>query len=349
MSDRTHIGLDNPAFHGRLRQPLPRAQSFRAGSGPKSRPAGDYFDQVYTTAEISSKPAEEKARPPEFMDSQNPEFGAVSELPAITIVKPQPFVEPADKRQQRSHVLKRGMVRLPSANPSISNPKARRYSKLQVVLIGMACFVFVSGLAVSIQTLLTNHSAAAQVSALSKKSADQSTTNDNQSLALPSTEKPTGKSINQYVVAPDLARYLKIPKLGVYARVLQVGITSDGALGTPSNVYDTAWYTGSAKPGQPGATLIDGHVSSWTTHGIFYGIKTLVAGDNIQIVRGDGTVLTYQVVKVQVYDSDNVDMRAAITPITAGKSGLNLITCTGRVKPGTSEFNQRVVVFAQQI
>jgi sortase (surface protein transpeptidase) len=214
-------------------------------------------------------------------------------------------------------------------------------------LVAMAGVVFIVGLLVSWQTLHTDHAAAAQVSALSKKVDKQSGANQNSSV--PSTTKPSSQAISQYIVAPDLARYLKIPKLGVSARVLQVGVTSSGALGTPNNIYDTAWYTGSAKPGQPGATLIDGHVSSWTAHGVFYGIKTLVPGDALQIVRGDGTILNYQVVKTQVYPAGNVDMQAAVTPITPGKSGLNLITCTGQVEPGTSQFNERVVVFAQQV
>ncbi|HUY85230.1 MAG TPA: class F sortase [Candidatus Dormibacteraeota bacterium] len=212
----------------------------------------------------------------------------------------------------------------------------------------MACFIFILGLVVSLQALETNHNVTAQVSALGKKPKPPTTTGQ-PAAAVPSTSKPAGSSLSQYTVAPDLPRYLKIPKLGVYTRVLQVGLTKDGALGTPNNVYDTAWYTGSAKPGQAGATLIDGHVSSWTAHGVFYGIKTLVAGDAIQIVRGDGAILNYQVVKTQVYSADNVDMQAAVTPVTAGKPGLNLITCTGQVKPGTSEFNERVIVFAQQV
>ncbi len=197
----------------------------------------------------------------------------------------------------------------------------------------------------------------AEVSALSQTAQDQPATDTGTTTAAatapptaaPSTVRPTRKATAAYAVAPDLARYLRIPKLHVNARVLQVGIKNNGELGTPTNVFDTAWYTGSAKPGATGATLIDGHVSGWTTKGVFYGIKTLVAGDEITIQRGDNSTISYRVVKTQIYDADNVDMQAAITPITAGKSGLNLITCTGRVKPGTSEFNQRVIVFAEQV
>jgi sortase (surface protein transpeptidase) len=126
-------------------------------------------------------------------------------------------------------------------------------------------------------------------------------------------------------------------------------VSKTGALETPANVYDTAWFNQSALPGQPGAMLIDGHVSSWTTHGVFYGLKTLVAGDTIEVQRGDGTDFMYKVVRTQVYSAFSVDMKAALAPIVAGRSGLNLITCTGEVIPGTNEFNQRVMVFAEQI
>ncbi|HEY5442554.1 MAG TPA: class F sortase, partial [Candidatus Saccharimonadales bacterium] len=143
-----------------------------------------------------------------------------------------------------------------SDQPDIQPLRAHHLSKLQVSLVGMAALVFITGMAVSLQTLLTNHSATAQVSALAKQADKQS------GGSVPSTTKPSVSAFNTYAVAPDLPRYLRIPKLGVNARVLQVGVNSSGALGTPSNVFDTAWYTGSAKPGQPGATLIDGHVSS---------------------------------------------------------------------------------------
>jgi sortase (surface protein transpeptidase) len=153
---------------------------------------------------------------------------------------------------------------------------------------------------------------------------------------------------DDYIVDPNLPRYLIIPKLGVNARVLSVGVDSKGALETPNNIYDTAWYDQSALPGQPGAMLIDGHISSWTAHGVFYGLKTLSAGDIIKIQRGDGVIFSYQVIKTQIYNFSNVDMAAAMSSIDPAKAGLNLISCTGDVIPGTNEFNERIIVFATQ-
>jgi hypothetical protein len=95
--------------------------------------------------------------------------------------------------------------------------------------------------------------------------------------------------------------------------------------------------------------LIDGHISSWSAHGVFYGLKDLQPGDSLQIVRGDGTVFNYRVVQTQIYPSGNVDMSAAISPIVPGAPGLNLISCIGDVIPGTSQFNERIVVFTKQV
>ena len=203
-----------------------------------------------------------------------------------------------------------------------------------------------AGVAINVQTIKTNHAATVQVAALEKKANSATNAGD---PSVPSTTKPSAETVRQYVVAPDLPRYLKIPKLDVFARVLQVGITSSGALGTPSNVYDAAWYTGSAKPGQPGATVIDGHISSWSSHGVFYGLKNLVPGDSVQIVRGDNSVVDYQVVKTVIYKASDVDMQAAIAPAVHGTPGLNLISCTGDVLKGTSQFSERIVVFTKQV
>lgn len=239
---------------------------------------------------------------------------------------------------------------LPSIKTRISSFFLRYgLSRLQprFVLQVMAVAVFVIGLSVSLRTEQTNRQASARVEALSQQESGSS--HDASSSDAPSTKRPSSRAMANYVVAADLPRYISVPKLGVKARVLQMGVKADGALEAPRNVYDAGWYTGSAKPGQPGATVIDGHVSSWSTKGVFYGLKTLKKGDTVTIARGDGALLTYRVKHLQTYKADSVDMQKVITPITPGKPGLNLITCGGKVKPGTNDFTHRTVVFAEQI
>jgi hypothetical protein len=234
--------------------------------------------------------------------------------------------------------------------PEISSVKGHRKSrvssKLQLSLKLIAVCMVLTGGYVSLVGWKSDHIAQVQAAKLTSQ-ANQVAQQGSASSAL-ATVKPPPAAVSKYVVAPNLPRYLIIPKLGVHARVLSVGVTATGAMATPNNVYDTSWYNESAGLGQPGATLIDGHVSSWTSHGVFYGIKSLVAGDTIQAQRGDGTMYSYKVVTSKIYSAGQVDMTAAMTPIVTGQSGLNLITCTGDVIPGTSQFNKRIVVFAEQ-
>ena len=156
---------------------------------------------------------------------------------------------------------------------------------------------------------------------------------------------PTSDSLDSYQVATGLPRILSIPKLNIKARITSVGVGKDGSIGTPNNVFDTAWYNGSALPGQPGAALIDGHISSWTSQGVFYHLNNLHTGDMVSVELGGGQTVSYEVVRTQVYADDAVDMQQLLSSADDSRPGLNLISCYGSVTAGTNEFNQRLVVF----
>ncbi|MGH7241590.1 MAG: class F sortase [Candidatus Saccharimonadales bacterium] len=234
--------------------------------------------------------------------------------------------------------------------PEGSPEKRRRFRVRKLsrstLLTAMAVVVFVVGMGASLMGFHTNNVAQAEVAKVNKKISRSASTTTGGGTTPPSTAPVSGQTLASYTVAPDEARYIRIPKLKVFARVLKVGVTSSGALAVPTNVFDTARYDASAKPGQPGATLIDGHVSSWTTNGVFYGIKNLAAGDAIEIERGDGTKLEYTVVKTTAFPVDGVDMQSLMEPVTPGKSGLNLITCGGKYDSKAGEFTERIAVYA---
>lgn len=170
--------------------------------------------------------------------------------------------------------------------------------------------------------------------------------NNGTSHIAPSTTKPSQTAFEDYTVPALNPRYIYIPRLNITAIVRRLGTTPDNEIATPDNVYDAGWYQGSSRPGQPGAMIVDGHVSSWTTHGVFYGLDALRPGDDIHITRGNGSVVTYTVVKSMTYPADKVDMATVLTPVTKTRPGLSLITCTGDIIPGTNDFNKRIVVFA---
>jgi LPXTG-site transpeptidase (sortase) family protein len=234
---------------------------------------------------------------------------------------------------QRSYVLKRESVERPDQSQRSKFIDRIRQPQTMLVIAGVVVFVF--GMTVSIMGIKTNKQVAAQPSAAQHARGENSDENPD--------EKDPG-AVGSYKVAPDMPRRINIPNIKVNARILALGVKSDNQLKAPTNIYDAGWYQKSAKPGENGAMLIDGHVHGPTKPGVFYNLKKLVAGDRVTVERGDGQVFNYTVVKSQSYPKDAVDMAAAITPAIAGKQGLNIITCNGSLS-GTS-YEERLVVFA---
>ncbi len=160
--------------------------------------------------------------------------------------------------------------------------------------------------------------------------------------------RPSGGDIEVYQAAADAPRILRIPILEIESRIKRVGSSLAGEPISPSNIYDVGWFDESAKPGQIGAMLINGHVSGPTKQGIFHGIGSLKPGDEIMIERGDRSVITYIVDKVQAYNGDQVDISTILQPIVADKNGLNLLTSTASYDGTVSKSEKRVIVFALQ-
>jgi LPXTG-site transpeptidase (sortase) family protein len=166
----------------------------------------------------------------------------------------------------------------------------------------------------------------------------------------PSAAKPLPGQITHYKVAPLLPKYIELPSINVpQTRIVNLGVRNNGEIATPNNIYDAGWYNGSAKPSQDGAAFIYGHVSSWQAKGIFYNLKKMRPGNKLFITLGNDTKLTYEVARIQVYQHDQVDMGAVLSPVNNGQTGLNLMTCTGPLIKGTGEFSQRLVVFTRLI
>ncbi|HUD08021.1 MAG TPA: class F sortase [Candidatus Saccharimonadales bacterium] len=350
MEAKARVTLNDPVLHSRLRREFIKPGYLKR---PVQRSQATLLSDVISRQ--SQKPDRSAAvpvqRPITFESRNNP----LTKLPD----------------QSSDFMLKKDSLKVLTTIPgTISKTQTQKVStrqaskkskksKLHLALYMLAACMIIAGGYNSYQGIRNNHLLTLQVAQLTRQanqaalsqvtvSQSESGTNKNSASSTPalSTVKPSAGTLADYTVEPNYPRYIIIPKLSVDARVLSVSVNSKGALETPSNVYDTAWYDESAQPGQQGAMLIDGHVSSWTAHGIFYGIKNLIPGDIIKIQRGDGTVFVYNVVRSQVYQSGNVDMTSAMSPVTPGQPGLNLITCTGDVIPGTSEFNERIVVYA---
>lgn len=245
--------------------------------------------------------------------------------------------KPAQPRMNRSKVLRRQQLK-------ISKPKRKLHiTRSTIMLWSMAVIIFIVGIVVSLLSLHTNQTAVAQVTQLTQKSEDGVAGGTN----VPSETSPKG-DISAYQVAPELPRFISIPKFGVKSRVLRLGVKPNNELSVPGSIFDAGWYDGSSKPGEAGAMLIDGHVSGPTKLGVFGNLKNLKPGDMIEITRGDGQVFKYKMVKSQSYSASQTDMVAALKPVE-GKRGLNLITCGGKFDTQKQAFEDRLVIFTTQV
>lgn len=175
--------------------------------------------------------------------------------------------------------------------------------------------------------------------------------NQKKATANVSGTKKTEQQKKAYTVPASHPRELKIPKLGIDANILSMGILKDGSLDAPKTAWDVGWYDESALPGSgQNALLIDGHVNdALNTPGVFYHLGTLKTGDDMQIERGDNELFTYKVVQVDQKPIDQVDMAKMLRSAEPGKEGLNLITCGGDYDYKRETYKDRILVYAVRI
>ncbi|MBP6962658.1 class F sortase [Candidatus Saccharibacteria bacterium] len=224
----------------------------------------------------------------------------------------------------------------------------KKLSKLQLTFYGVGVMIFLFAGGVSVQTLLTNNAAkeqlgvlGAQTNTIDEQGVEQGTGSD------PAEGAVSAQAIANYKTDPELPRVIRIPDLGVYARIKHTG-TKNGAVDAPSNINDVSWFNESAKPGNAiGASLLLGHVSGWTVSGVFKKLDQLKPGDRFEIEKGSGEKLIYEVTKGEQIPVDQVDMTKILGTEIAGEHDMKLMTCSGKYNKETKQFEQRYVVYAK--
>ena len=139
---------------------------------------------------------------------------------------------------------------------------------------------------------------------------------------------------------------IEIPKLDVNAPVMRLGLAANHTVAVPplGNHNLAGWYDGSVTPGQNGTSVILGHVDSFTGISVFFYIKTLRRGNQIKVMRANGSTAIFTVDGVQ-----KVVKTAFPTSDVYGMvkyPGLRLITCGGPFDTATRQYLDDIVVYA---
>ncbi len=152
-------------------------------------------------------------------------------------------------------------------------------------------------------------------------------------------------AVPQTTTAPVAAPVsLTIPAIGVNTRLIQLGLTTTGALQVPSSTAVAGWYTASPRPGQTGAAVIAGHVDSKAGPAVFFRLRLLRPGELVYVRRADSSLAVFQITAVQTYLKTQFPTIAVYGPVPDPQ--LRLITCGGTFDSTTGHYLSNVIVWA---
>jgi sortase (surface protein transpeptidase) len=229
----------------------------------------------------------------------------------------------------------------------MASPRAAAISMASLLL-------FLGGTYALVGAIRANSAVTAQVRVITEVASAQDTAPVepdaplDSNAGMPSEEPVSESRVVNYTPPPDEPRYISIPKLKTKrTRVLKMGTDGQGAIQTPRNTWDTGWFDGSSSPSDSvGSALIVGHVSGYTSGGIFYNLYRLEDGDTIDIEMGNGVRYTYRVVGKEEVPLEGINMNKYLVSKDIDKPGLTIMTCAGEYNAETQTYENRLAIFA---
>jgi sortase family protein len=116
-----------------------------------------------------------------------------------------------------------------------------------------------------------------------------------------------------------------------------------GALTPPKNFARAGWYADGTAPGDLGPAVMAGHVDSKRGPAVFYRLRELQVGDQIEVVRG-GKPVRFTVVSTAWYPKTQFPTEEVYGPTPDRQ--LRLITCGGVFDHRLRSYKDNLVVYA---
>lgn len=137
---------------------------------------------------------------------------------------------------------------------------------------------------------------------------------------------------------------VEIPALGISANVVDLGVAADGLMEAPATGDVIGWYRMSARAGQPGNSVMSGHVDWNKQPAVFWGLRQLKPGDQILVKGADGRIYPYAVEWNRVYPAYQAPVEMLVG--RSSETLLTLITCDGVYDALRRDYSLRRVVRA---
>nr|WP_051113617.1 class F sortase [Streptomyces davaonensis] len=139
---------------------------------------------------------------------------------------------------------------------------------------------------------------------------------------------------------------LLIPKISVDAPFTDLTIGKTGQLNPPpaDNTNLVGWFAKGPTPGEPGTSVIAGHVDTATAPAVFAELSELKKGDVFQVKRADGRKASFVVDSAETFAKDDFPDERVYGDTRSAQ--VRLITCAGDYDRTAKDYTDNLVVFA---
>lgn len=163
-------------------------------------------------------------------------------------------------------------------------------------------------------------------------------------LAAPPSTSATPGTLAQKVAEPSRIR---IPSIGVDARIVKVGLKANGDMETPrarekpSDPLLAGWYKLARRPGENGPAVIVGHVDGRQGGDVFVNLHKLKKGAKVTVLDSAKHPVQFVVKRLEHTLKTEVDWERILK--TKG-STLWLFTCGGPFDHSTGHYQENLII-----
>jgi len=136
---------------------------------------------------------------------------------------------------------------------------------------------------------------------------------------------------------------IRIPAIGVSVSLSQLGLNADKSAQVPTKFAEPGWFKLGPTPGQKGSAVILGHVDDKKGPAVFFKVKTLKAGDKVDVSLTNGVISHFVVKTVETYSKTAFPAKKVYG--SQGFSALQLVTCGGKFDKATGHYESNVVAY----
>jgi sortase (surface protein transpeptidase) len=139
---------------------------------------------------------------------------------------------------------------------------------------------------------------------------------------------------------------IQIPRIGVDARVVRLGLNADHTMQVPTDFDTAGWYIHGPRPGEIGPAVIAAHVDSTAGPAVFFRLGSLRRGAVIRVLRADHSTAHFTVEGLERASKDAFPTHRVFGPTR--RPALRLITCGGSFDEATGHYRDNTIVYAVQ-